>query len=132
MSDEHHNLQINEHGYRRAEILTVPERRRYWSDDDKARIVAESLVPNAISSAVARHHGVHPNQLCDWKRKMRQAGILTGLAVPDFVPVTVVSEPKVVSSPAIEIEASGMVVRVLPGSDIAFLADVLRVVKAQA
>ncbi len=44
MSDEHHNLPSNELGYRRAEILTVPERRRFWSDEDKARIVAESLV----------------------------------------------------------------------------------------
>ncbi len=132
MSDEHHNLPINEHGYRRAEILTVPERRRHWSDEDKARIVAETLVPNAISSVVARRHGVHPNQLCDWKRKMRQSGILTELAVPDFVPVTIVPESKAVSSPAIEIEASGMVVRASPGSDMAFLADVLRVVKVLA
>jgi transposase len=90
------------------------------------------LAPNAISSVVARRHGVHPNQLCDWKRKMRQSGILTELAVPDFVPVTIVPESKAVSSPAIEIEASGMVVRASPGSDMAFLADVLRVVKVLA
>jgi transposase len=132
MSDEPHNLPINEHGYRRAEILTVPERRRHWRDEDKARIVAESLAPNAIASVVARRHGVHPNQLCDWKRKMRQAGILTELAVPDFVPVMALPEPKAVSSAAIEIEASGMIVRVSPGSDMAFLADILRVVKELA
>ena len=29
-------------GYRRVEILTGPRRRREWSEDDKARAVAES------------------------------------------------------------------------------------------
>ena len=34
-------------GYRRIEVLTGPDRRRKWSDDDKARIVAATLAPGA-------------------------------------------------------------------------------------
>jgi len=41
-------------GFRRLEILTRPGRRRKWSDDDKARIVAETLEPGAVVAEVAR------------------------------------------------------------------------------
>ncbi|WP_090571697.1 transposase [Belnapia rosea] len=41
-------------GYRRVEVLTAPGRRRKWSDDDKARIVAETLEPGAVVAEIAR------------------------------------------------------------------------------
>jgi len=41
-------------GFRRFEVITGVGRRRRWSDEDKARIVAESLDPTTTSSAVAR------------------------------------------------------------------------------
>jgi transposase len=50
-------------GYRRIEVLTGPERRRKWSADDKARIIAETLQPGAVVSEVARRWQVSP-QLC--------------------------------------------------------------------
>jgi transposase len=34
-------------GFRRVEVLTGPGRRRHWSAKEKARIVAETLVPGA-------------------------------------------------------------------------------------
>ena len=34
-------------GFRRVEILAEPARRRRWSAEDKARIVAETLAPGA-------------------------------------------------------------------------------------
>jgi transposase-like protein len=34
--------------YRRVEVLTGPGRRRKWSDDEKARIVAETRQPGAL------------------------------------------------------------------------------------
>ncbi|PZR51902.1 MAG: hypothetical protein DI537_55960, partial [Stutzerimonas stutzeri] len=39
---------------RRFEIFTGTGRRRDWSDDDKARIVAESYEPGATVSEIAR------------------------------------------------------------------------------
>ena len=40
--------------FRRVEVLTGPVRRRRWSADEKARIVAETLTPGARVSEVAR------------------------------------------------------------------------------
>ena len=39
---------------RRIEVITGTGRRRRFSDDDKARIVEETLVPGAVISAIAR------------------------------------------------------------------------------
>jgi len=42
----------------RVEVLGGLERRRRWSQDDKARIVEETLAPGAKVTAVARRNGV--------------------------------------------------------------------------
>ena len=44
------SLPINEHTYRRGDVLHGPERRRRWSLEEKARIVAESLAPGAVAA----------------------------------------------------------------------------------
>src|SRR5215813_6349957 len=56
---------------RRIELITGTGRRRQWSDDDKARIVVESLRPGANVSEVARRHGLSPQQLFGWRREAR-------------------------------------------------------------
>jgi transposase len=56
---------------RRIELITGTGRRRRWSDDDKARIVVESLRPGANVSEVARRHGLSPQQLFGWRREAR-------------------------------------------------------------
>jgi len=56
---------------RRIELITGTGRRRRWSDDDKARIVVESLRPGANVSEVARRHGLSPQQLFGWRREGR-------------------------------------------------------------
>ena len=57
---------------RRLELITGTGRRRQWSDDDKARIVVESLKPGANVSEVARRHGLSPQQLFGWRRQARE------------------------------------------------------------
>ena len=56
---------------RRIELITGSGRRRQWSDDDKARIIVESLRPGANVSEVARRHGLSPQQLFGWRREVR-------------------------------------------------------------
>src|ERR1700734_2947865 len=58
--------------YRRVEVLTGPGRRRRWSADEKARIVAETLVPGARVSEVARRGQVCSQQVFGWRRAMLQ------------------------------------------------------------
>ena len=41
-------------GFRRLEVITGVGRRRRWTDEEKARIMAESLDPATTPSAVAR------------------------------------------------------------------------------
>jgi transposase len=127
------NLPINGQSVRRVEVLAGPERRRRWSWEEKARIVAESLAVDAVASAVARRYGLHPNQLYAWRRKLRAAAdeAANAGAVPlGFVPVVVREEAAVARGSGIEIELAGARVRVSTGVDPAVLADVLRTLKA--
>ena len=127
------NLPINRQSICRGEVLPWPERRRRWSWKEKAQIVAESLAPNAVASAIARRYGLHRNQLYAWRKELRETldeGSQAASSAPlDFVPV-VVTEPAAARPSAIEIELSGARVRVSPGVDPALLADVLRTLKA--
>ena len=59
--------------YRRVEVLTGPVRRRRWSDDDKARIVAEAARPGVVVSEIARRWQVTPQQVFDWRRQAHRA-----------------------------------------------------------
>src|SRR3712207_5648086 len=75
-------------GYRRIEVLTGPGRRRKWSDDDKARVVAETLEPGAVVTEVARRWQVSPQQVFDWRRQACKALEAAATPVePAFVPV---------------------------------------------
>ena len=63
--------------FRMIEAIAVPERlegapaqvRRRWSNDLKEQAVAESLMPGATVSAVARRIGIEPSQLFAWRKK---------------------------------------------------------------
>ncbi|WP_353682821.1 transposase [Mesorhizobium sp.] len=48
--------------------------RRHWSVDDKARIIAETLEPNAIISEVVRRYGLRP-QVFAWRREARKQAL---------------------------------------------------------
>ena len=98
-----------------------PERRRRWSWKEKAQIVAESLAPDAVASAIARRYGLHRKQLYAWRKELREMANggpeAAGSAPLDFVPVVVTEERAVARAPTIEIELSGARVRgYRPGS----------------
>jgi transposase len=52
-------------------VFTGAGRRRTWSDEDTARIVATMAVSRESVSAVARRHGLSPQQLFGWRRKLQ-------------------------------------------------------------
>ncbi|QQO35585.1 IS66 family insertion sequence element accessory protein TnpB [Bradyrhizobium diazoefficiens] len=60
----------------RLEVLEGPSGRRVRSEAERARIVAESLLPGAQVSEVARKHGATRWQIYDWRRRFRQRGML--------------------------------------------------------
>lgn len=57
---------------RRLEIFTGSGRRREWPPEEKARIVAESYEASETVCAVARRHGLTPQQLFTWRRETRK------------------------------------------------------------
>jgi transposase len=128
-------------GYRRIEVLTGPGRRRKWSEDAKARIVAEPAEPGARVTEVARRWQVSPQQVFDWRREARKALASAAAAVePSFVPVMPelpAIRPESASSPArpgasIEVKLAGAVLRIPPGTDAELLTAVLRAIRASA
>lgn len=72
------------------EVLSAAdgERRRYWSDDDKLRIVEESYIGHRQAAATARRHGICRSLLTTWRRQYRNGELGSSRAV-SFTPVTV-------------------------------------------
>jgi transposase len=55
----------------RVEVLGGLERRRRWSQDDKTRIIEETLAPGAKVTEVARRNGVAASVVFTWRRQAR-------------------------------------------------------------
>jgi transposase len=111
-----------------VEVITGVGRRRRWSLEDKARIVAESLDPATTVSAVARRYGLHASQLFTWRQQ------LAAPAVPEasaFVPVVVAEDTAAPAAMAgrMEIALGPAVVRVGADVDAAALRRVLEAVR---
>ena len=72
-------------------MFTGAGRRRTWSDEDKARIVAEIVTSGESVCAVARRHGLSPQQLFGWRRQLREAAGCGFLQAEElqFVPAVV-------------------------------------------
>jgi transposase len=76
-------------GVERLEVIETGRRRR-WSEDEKLRIVVESLqTPRAVSST-ARRHGISRSLLVTWRRQFRPEPSCPGGQQAGFVPVMVV------------------------------------------
>lgn len=71
MTNVHHTTGSSGPFFHEVTVIEGSARRRRWSDEEKARIVAESLEPMVSVSAVARRHGINPNQLFTWRRQLR-------------------------------------------------------------
>jgi transposase len=123
------NLPIDGHSFRRVEVLTGTPRRRRWTDEEKAAIVAESQAPGAQASEIALRYGLHRNQLYGWRRDF---GLVDAMAEaggqgPGFVPLMADDGS---GAAVIEIEVGGAIVRVRAGVELGLLGKVLRLLKA--
>lgn len=72
----------------------MPRRvRRFWSDDEKRRIVAQSYAPGVSVSVVARRYDVNANLIFTWRRDPRYKPAADAEEAPSFLPVEVVPDP---------------------------------------
>src|SRR5689334_6188529 len=95
-----------------VEVRVRAERRRPWPDEDKLRIVRETLAPGAVVQIVADRHGVSTGQLYTWRKQM------LAMAMSGFTPVEV--RPEALPAPAAAPEppttpATGDLQVLLPG-----------------
>jgi transposase len=90
MAREPSNLPTDVPSFRRVEALSRTPRRRRWSAEEKAEIVAESVVPGAVARQGAFRHGLHRNQL--YARRRETTASEDGARAPSFVPVNVASD----------------------------------------
>jgi len=110
------------------EVREAPPRRQF-SDDDKARVVSEAMMPGSSVTAVARRHRICASLIYRWRREL--VGAARGeRPVSSFVPVEVAAMPTSRSAgppPGIvEVVApSGHVVRLTPPIDARVLKAVL-------
>jgi transposase len=76
------------------EHLEVVEtgRRRRWTEDEKLRIVTESLSGSRLVSSTARRYGISRSLLTTWRRQFRVEPSLDGEAGTEFVPAVVLAE----------------------------------------
>ena len=118
-------------GFRRLEVITGVGRRRRWTEEEKAWIVAESLDPASTVSAVARRYGLHASQLFVWRQQLAAAA---AREAPGFVPVVVAEDGPAPAETAgrMEIALGPAVVRVGADVDAAALRRVLEVVRGLA
>src|SRR6476646_10172484 len=101
---------------RRLEVFTGAGRRRKWSDEDKARIVAEIVSSGDSVCSVARRHGLSPQQLFGWRRQLREAaGGHSKADEVQFVPAVV---DAVMPAPALGRERKGMRCKAKPDTGI--------------
>ena len=84
--------------YRRIELITGAPRRRRWSAEEKARILAESFEPGARVSDVALRHGVNRGLVWSWRRQVGKHEIK---GEPAFVPIRIAQESSALETAAV-------------------------------
>ena len=116
--------------FRRVEVITGTARRRNWSAQEKAGILAESAEPGACVSDVARRHGINRGQLFTWRRQAMEV-VATAADAPAFVPVAMAPTKEAVSDDpsCIEIEMGGARIRVRGAVNAAALRAVVSAVR---
>jgi transposase len=101
-----------------VEVVTRGERRRRWTEEDRARILTEAMAPGAIASHVARRFGVSTGQFYTWRKAMLSratpCGCKSELAKADFAEVRLSAPPPKPSTPP-PLPPTGMMEITLPG-----------------
>jgi transposase len=85
----------------RVEIITGPERRRRWSDEEKLQLVSEACQPGNSVSQVARQRGINASQLFGWRRQALAKGLISdNRSAPSSAPALTFSPIEVLEEEA--------------------------------
>jgi transposase len=110
--------------------------RRRWSEEDKCRLVAETMAPGETVHGVARRRGVSTSQLFTWRKRFRAevgfpdpAPTMPGFAAVAITPPLAPATADAAEAPSglIEVElAGGARVRISGAADPAVVTAALR------
>ena len=103
-------------------VISGPERRRVWTDQQKRELVAAVSAPGANVAEIARRADLRPNQIYRWRRQM-------GQAAQGFAEVQVHPDPAPAIGAAIIVEFERAIVRIPAGASPGLVSAVLRSVK---
>ena len=84
----------------RVEVITSTERRRSYTDAERAAILAECAEPDAVIAAVARRYGIAESVIYGWRSKQR-ADAAQASEPLQFIPYGAVA-----AAPAAEVPAA--------------------------
>jgi len=74
----------------RMTLITGDERRRRWSEEDRARILAEIEAPGAVVAEVARRADICTSLIYKWRRAARKSA---SAGASGFAPVVIEASP---------------------------------------
>lgn len=109
----------------RLEVVDTGRRRR-WTEEEKLRIVSESLSGPRLVSMTARRYGLTRSLLASWRRQFGVRAVSSGSGL---VPAVVVPERSTASSRMEIVAANGRRIIVDAGVDAAALSRVLDVLE---
>jgi transposase len=114
-------------------LMTGPERRRRWGDDERQRIMEAAFAPGAVVAKVARQFDVATSLIYKWRRQAlgRVEPVFTPVVMIDGAGVPPHGAPEVVATTApIRVEFSGGTrVNIEAGSPAALVVTVLRALR---
>lgn len=121
----------------RLEVIGGPTGRKRRSDEAKARIALEGLMPGASVSEVARRHAVTRWQVYDWRSRLRDGRLVVpdDVTAPPTFAALAVEDPKppkleADSGAIIEVVVSDVVIRAAANTEVGHLSQVIRAARA--
>ena len=127
-------------GVSRLEVIEGPTGRRLRTKAERARIAAESLMPGASVTDIARRHGTTRWQVYDWRRKLRTGQLVVPegvAALPMFAELVVDGAAAGAERPAetlavtgVEIVIGDVVIRAGTDADEVLLTRAIRAARA--
>jgi transposase len=107
-------------------LMSGPERRRRWTDDQKSALVEAAFSRGASVATVARAADVCTGQLYRWRKELGWAQ-----TAPSFVPAVMIADPGAAerSATAITVELGGALVRIAPDASPDLVAAALRALR---
>ena len=111
----------------RIDIRTGIGRRRRWTAEQKAAVVAESFAPGAVVSAVARRHEISPQHLFQWRKAARLGHLVLPIDDEPLFAAVLLEQSVAQRRPDadIAVEVAGAVIHVRAGTDLSLLAAIV-------